>query len=127
MCNILYILIGNKNNNIIQQLSLLNFISVKAFSWINLPIIGPGVSLEAVYLFLRGRGKVVYILPSLDPILALLLVRFTKYDDDDAIFMFAIRFPSWRIWALLRIRDTSVLVRLRPAWDTGSSQVAVIW
>ncbi|KAJ0489336.1 hypothetical protein HanPI659440_Chr12g0459421 [Helianthus annuus] len=87
MCNILYILIGNKNNNIIQQLSLLNFISVKAFSWINLPIIGPGVSLEAVYLFLRGRGKAVYILPFLDPILALLLVRFTEYDVD-AIFMF---------------------------------------
>ncbi|MFS7901223.1 hypothetical protein Hanom_Chr00s181177g01831901 [Helianthus anomalus] len=41
------------------------------------------VSLEAASLFLRGRGKVVYILPSSDPILALLLVGFIKYDDDD--------------------------------------------
>ncbi|MFS7979165.1 hypothetical protein Hanom_Chr10g00924191 [Helianthus anomalus] len=30
-----------------------------------------------------GRGKVVYILPSSDPTLALLLVGFTEYDDDD--------------------------------------------
>ncbi|MFS7933347.1 hypothetical protein Hanom_Chr04g00378651 [Helianthus anomalus] len=41
-----------------------------------------GVSLEAVSLFLRGRGKTVYILPSSDPTSALLLVRFTEYDDD---------------------------------------------
>ncbi|MFS8007473.1 hypothetical protein Hanom_Chr14g01261381 [Helianthus anomalus] len=41
------------------------------------------VSLEAASLFLRGRGKAVYILPSSDPILALLLVDFTEYDDDD--------------------------------------------
>ncbi|MFS7907907.1 hypothetical protein Hanom_Chr01g00077021 [Helianthus anomalus] len=31
---------------------------------------------------LRGRGKAVYILPSSDPTLALLLVGFTEYDDD---------------------------------------------
>ncbi|MFS8005855.1 hypothetical protein Hanom_Chr13g01242271 [Helianthus anomalus] len=43
----------------------------------------PGVSLEAVSLFLRGRGKAVYILLSSDPTLALLLVGFTEYDDDD--------------------------------------------
>ncbi|MFS7907627.1 hypothetical protein Hanom_Chr01g00073541 [Helianthus anomalus] len=42
-----------------------------------------GVSLKATSLFLRGRGKTVYILPSSDPTLALLLVRFTEYDDDD--------------------------------------------
>ncbi|MFS7981175.1 hypothetical protein Hanom_Chr10g00947931 [Helianthus anomalus] len=30
-----------------------------------------------------GRGKVVYISPSSDPTLALLLVGFTEYDDDD--------------------------------------------
>ncbi|MFS7932328.1 hypothetical protein Hanom_Chr04g00366591 [Helianthus anomalus] len=41
-----------------------------------------GVSLEAASLFLTGRGKVVYILPSSDPTLALLLVEFTEYDDD---------------------------------------------
>ncbi|MFS7920891.1 hypothetical protein Hanom_Chr03g00230211 [Helianthus anomalus] len=35
--------------------------------------IEPGVSLEAVSLVLKGRGKVVYILPSLDPTFALLL------------------------------------------------------
>ncbi|KAJ0940434.1 hypothetical protein HanRHA438_Chr02g0083371 [Helianthus annuus] len=40
-----------------------------------------GVSLEAASLFLRGRGKVVYILPSSDPTLALLLVGFTKYGE----------------------------------------------
>ncbi|MFS7930287.1 hypothetical protein Hanom_Chr04g00342471 [Helianthus anomalus] len=40
------------------------------------------VSLEAESLFLRGRGKVVYMLPSSDPTLALLLVGFTDYDDD---------------------------------------------
>ncbi|MFS7906774.1 hypothetical protein Hanom_Chr01g00063181 [Helianthus anomalus] len=40
-----------------------------------------GVSLEAASLFLRGRGKAVYILPSSDPTLALLLVGFTEYDD----------------------------------------------
>ncbi|MFS8014867.1 hypothetical protein Hanom_Chr15g01349681 [Helianthus anomalus] len=45
--------------------------------------IEPGVSLEAASLFLRGRGKAVYILPSSDPTLALLLVVFTEYDDDD--------------------------------------------
>ncbi|MFS7973585.1 hypothetical protein Hanom_Chr09g00858321 [Helianthus anomalus] len=42
-----------------------------------------GVSLEASSLFLHGRGKVVYIIPSLDHTLTLLLVRYTKYDDDD--------------------------------------------
>ncbi|MFS7981189.1 hypothetical protein Hanom_Chr10g00948071 [Helianthus anomalus] len=36
-----------------------------------------------VSLFLRGRGKVVYILPSSDSTLALLLVGFTEYDDYD--------------------------------------------
>ncbi|MFS8000161.1 hypothetical protein Hanom_Chr12g01175111 [Helianthus anomalus] len=41
-----------------------------------------GVLLEAVSLLLRGRGKAVYILPSSDPSLALLLVGFTEYDDD---------------------------------------------
>ncbi|MFS7962483.1 hypothetical protein Hanom_Chr08g00727161 [Helianthus anomalus] len=42
--------------------------------------IPPGVSLEAASLFLlRGRGKVVYILPSSDTTLALLLVGFTEY------------------------------------------------
>ncbi|MFS7890246.1 hypothetical protein Hanom_Chr00s000008g01616481 [Helianthus anomalus] len=41
----------------------------------------PGVSLEAASLFLRSRGKAVYILPSSDPTLALLLVGFTEYDD----------------------------------------------
>ncbi|MFS7956726.1 hypothetical protein Hanom_Chr07g00657881 [Helianthus anomalus] len=35
-----------------------------------------GVSPEATYLFLTGRGKAVYILPSPDPTLALLLVGF---------------------------------------------------
>ncbi|MFS7942519.1 hypothetical protein Hanom_Chr06g00489311 [Helianthus anomalus] len=33
-------------------------------------------------LFLQGRGKTVYILPSSAPTLALLLGRFTEYDDD---------------------------------------------
>ncbi|MFS7999835.1 hypothetical protein Hanom_Chr12g01171281 [Helianthus anomalus] len=45
----------------------------------------PGVSLETASLFIRGRGKAVYILPSSDPTLALLLVGFTEYDDDDTI------------------------------------------
>ncbi|MFS7943134.1 hypothetical protein Hanom_Chr06g00496751 [Helianthus anomalus] len=45
--------------------------------------IEPGVSLEAASLFLRGRGKVVYTSPSSDPTLALLLVGYTEYDDDD--------------------------------------------
>ncbi|MFS7914369.1 hypothetical protein Hanom_Chr02g00152561 [Helianthus anomalus] len=43
----------------------------------------PGVSLEAASLFLWGRGNAVYILPSSDPTLALLLMGFTEYDDDD--------------------------------------------
>ncbi|MFS7955150.1 hypothetical protein Hanom_Chr07g00639251 [Helianthus anomalus] len=42
-----------------------------------------GVSFEATSLFLRGRGKAVYISPSSDPTLALLLVGYTEYDDDD--------------------------------------------
>ncbi|MFS7910728.1 hypothetical protein Hanom_Chr02g00109601 [Helianthus anomalus] len=50
------------------------------YVWTN---IKPGVSPEAVSLFLRGRGKAVYILPSSYPALALLLVGFTEYDDDD--------------------------------------------
>ncbi|MFS7941256.1 hypothetical protein Hanom_Chr05g00474061 [Helianthus anomalus] len=41
-----------------------------------------GVSPETASLFLWGRGKAVYILPFLDPTLALLLVRFTVYDDN---------------------------------------------
>ncbi|KAJ0936439.1 hypothetical protein HanRHA438_Chr03g0131061 [Helianthus annuus] len=41
------------------------------------------VRLEAASLFLQGRGKAVYTLPSSDPTLALLLVGFTEYDDDD--------------------------------------------
>ncbi|KAJ0491322.1 hypothetical protein HanIR_Chr12g0562601 [Helianthus annuus] len=47
--------------------------------------IRPGVSLEAASLFLRGRGrgKAVYISPSSDPTLALLLVGYTEYDDND--------------------------------------------
>ncbi|MFS7979494.1 hypothetical protein Hanom_Chr10g00927941 [Helianthus anomalus] len=45
----------------------------------------PGVSLEAASLFLRGSCKGVYILPSSDPTLALLLVGFTEYDADDDI------------------------------------------
>ncbi|MFS7976426.1 hypothetical protein Hanom_Chr10g00892291 [Helianthus anomalus] len=45
--------------------------------------IEPRVSLEAASLFLRGRGKVVYILPSSNRTLALILVGFTEYDDDD--------------------------------------------
>ncbi|MFS7889855.1 hypothetical protein Hanom_Chr00s000005g01611921 [Helianthus anomalus] len=39
----------------------------------------PGVSLEAAPLFLWSRGKVVYILPSSDPTLTLLLVGLTDY------------------------------------------------
>ncbi|MFS7988325.1 hypothetical protein Hanom_Chr11g01033431 [Helianthus anomalus] len=42
-----------------------------------------GFSIEAASLFLLGRGKVVYILPSSDPTLALLLVEITEYDDDN--------------------------------------------
>ncbi|KAJ0659225.1 hypothetical protein HanOQP8_Chr14g0523641 [Helianthus annuus] len=42
----------------------------------------PGVSLEAASLVLWGRGKAVYILPSSDRTLALILVGFTEYDDD---------------------------------------------
>ncbi|MFS7933455.1 hypothetical protein Hanom_Chr04g00380021 [Helianthus anomalus] len=45
-----------------------------------------GVSLEAAYLFLRSRGKVVYILPSSDPNLVVLLVGFTEYDDTISSF-----------------------------------------
>ncbi|MFS7901963.1 hypothetical protein Hanom_Chr01g00005741 [Helianthus anomalus] len=45
----------------------------------------PGVSLEEASLFLQGKGKVVYILLFSDPTLALLLVGFTDYDDDDTI------------------------------------------
>ncbi|KAD4584052.1 hypothetical protein E3N88_21653 [Mikania micrantha] len=43
----------------------------------------PEVSLEVASLFLRGRGKTVYILPSSDPTLALLMVAYTEYDNDD--------------------------------------------
>ncbi|MFS8024653.1 hypothetical protein Hanom_Chr16g01465931 [Helianthus anomalus] len=43
----------------------------------------PEVSLEIVSLFIRGRGKAVYILPSSSGLtLALLLVGFTEYVDD---------------------------------------------
>ncbi|MFS7924423.1 hypothetical protein Hanom_Chr03g00272381 [Helianthus anomalus] len=41
-----------------------------------------GVSLEAASLFLRNRGKTVYILPSSDHTFVLLLVGFTEYVDD---------------------------------------------
>ncbi|MFS8018433.1 hypothetical protein Hanom_Chr15g01392001 [Helianthus anomalus] len=39
--------------------------------------------LEAAFLFLRSRGKTVYILPYSDPTLALLLVGYIKYDNDN--------------------------------------------
>ncbi|MFS8003604.1 hypothetical protein Hanom_Chr13g01215881 [Helianthus anomalus] len=42
---------------------------------------------EAASLFLRARGIAVYILPFSDPTLALLLVGFTEYDDDDDDFL----------------------------------------
>ncbi|MFS7970291.1 hypothetical protein Hanom_Chr09g00819291 [Helianthus anomalus] len=41
------------------------------------------VSQEAASLFLQSRDNVVYILPSLDPTLNLLLMGFTEYNDDD--------------------------------------------
>ncbi|MFS8014132.1 hypothetical protein Hanom_Chr15g01341021 [Helianthus anomalus] len=41
-----------------------------------------GVLLEEASIFLRSRGKAVYTLPSSDPTLALLLMRFPEYDDD---------------------------------------------
>ncbi|MFS7911021.1 hypothetical protein Hanom_Chr02g00113091 [Helianthus anomalus] len=41
-----------------------------------------GVSLEAASLFIHVIGKTICILPSSNPTLALLLVGFTKYDDD---------------------------------------------
>ncbi|MFS8006018.1 hypothetical protein Hanom_Chr13g01244311 [Helianthus anomalus] len=44
------------------------------------------VPLEAVSLFIRGRGKAVYILPSSYLTFVLLLIGFTEYDDDDDIF-----------------------------------------
>ncbi|MFS7923912.1 hypothetical protein Hanom_Chr03g00266431 [Helianthus anomalus] len=47
--------------------------------------IEPRVSLETTSLFLWGRCKTVYILPFLDSTLALLLVGFTEYDDDDGV------------------------------------------
>ncbi|MFS8013262.1 hypothetical protein Hanom_Chr14g01330731 [Helianthus anomalus] len=45
-----------------------------------LPFLDP---MEAVSLFLRGKGKVVYILPYSNSTLALLLVEFIEYDDED--------------------------------------------
>ncbi|MFS7908522.1 hypothetical protein Hanom_Chr01g00084171 [Helianthus anomalus] len=45
-----------------------------------------GVSLEASSLLLRGRRKVVYILPSSDSALALLLMEFIEYDDDHVVY-----------------------------------------
>ncbi|MFS8007233.1 hypothetical protein Hanom_Chr14g01258591 [Helianthus anomalus] len=59
--------------------------------------IEPRVSLEAASLFLRDRGKVVYILPSSDPTLALLLVGFTEYDHDDVL---SSNNSSVEIWAV---------------------------
>ncbi|MFS7933890.1 hypothetical protein Hanom_Chr04g00385131 [Helianthus anomalus] len=47
----------------------------------------PGVSLKAVSLFLRGRGKIVYILPSSDLTFALLLMGYTECDEDDIILL----------------------------------------
>ncbi|MFS7950003.1 hypothetical protein Hanom_Chr06g00578231 [Helianthus anomalus] len=45
------------------------------------------VSLEVVSLFIRSRGKTVYILHYSDFIFVLLLVGFIEYDDDDVIFI----------------------------------------
>ena len=61
---------------------LLSVMCLMSKAWCKTTI-EPGVSLEAASLFLRGWGKVVYILPSSDSTLALLLVGFTEYDDDD--------------------------------------------
>ncbi|MFS7980728.1 hypothetical protein Hanom_Chr10g00942691 [Helianthus anomalus] len=41
------------------------------------------LNMEAVSLFIRGRGEAFYILPSSVPILVVLLVGFTEYDDDE--------------------------------------------
>ncbi|MFS8022245.1 hypothetical protein Hanom_Chr16g01437171 [Helianthus anomalus] len=59
----------------------------KYWKYIKKTITEPEVSMEAASLFLRGRGKVVYILPSLDPTLALLLVGFTEYGDDELMMI----------------------------------------
>ncbi|MFS7950770.1 hypothetical protein Hanom_Chr07g00587121 [Helianthus anomalus] len=45
-----------------------------------------GVSLKAASLFLWGRGKAVYISLFTDPIFALLLLEYTKYDDYDTVY-----------------------------------------
>ncbi|MFS7974011.1 hypothetical protein Hanom_Chr09g00863421 [Helianthus anomalus] len=52
------------------------------------PVFESRISLKAASLFLQGRCKAVYILPSSDPILVLLLVEFTEYDDDDFRLLF---------------------------------------
>ncbi|MFS7933751.1 hypothetical protein Hanom_Chr04g00383471 [Helianthus anomalus] len=53
----------------------------------------PGVSLEAASLFLRGRGKIACILPSSDRTLALLLVGFTEYDEEQLSLLTLKNFP----------------------------------
>ncbi|KAJ0443765.1 hypothetical protein HanIR_Chr16g0824441 [Helianthus annuus] len=45
------------------------------------------VLLEAASLFLCGRGKTIYILPYSYSVLALILMGFSEYDDDDELLM----------------------------------------
>ncbi|MFS8000245.1 hypothetical protein Hanom_Chr12g01176051 [Helianthus anomalus] len=59
----------------------------------------PGVSLEAASLFQQGRGKTLYILPPSDPTLALLLVGFTEYDDDESNILLE-RIMITRLWSM---------------------------
>ncbi|KAJ0435751.1 putative alcohol O-acetyltransferase [Helianthus annuus] len=76
--------------------------------------IEPRVSLEAVSLFLTGRGKTVYILHSSDPTLALLLVGFTEYDydDDDLLNKFGMMIEICLLymfdWCLQELKEMSL-------------------
>ncbi|MFS7958794.1 hypothetical protein Hanom_Chr08g00682881 [Helianthus anomalus] len=67
---------------------------------------------ESNLSILQGRGKVVYILPSSDPTLTLLLVGFTEYDDNNDMShlnWFQDRFGSLN-HATFKSRDLSFLL-----------------
>ncbi|MFS7934179.1 hypothetical protein Hanom_Chr05g00388561 [Helianthus anomalus] len=48
---------------------------------------------------LTGRGKAIYISPSSDPTLVLLLVGYTEYDDDDVLSCFYR--DKWNIYIII--------------------------
>ncbi|MFS7982997.1 hypothetical protein Hanom_Chr11g00969351 [Helianthus anomalus] len=74
------------------------------------------VSLEAASLFPRGRGKVVYIYPTL----ALLLMGFNEYDHDDDLPKMSLLFKNTLICHQTTYSSNDIHVKIHNVKSTSS-------